>query len=255
MQPVAVWADNYSYVILADSAKKTALVVDPGEGDAVQKKLRSLGCSLDMILVTHHHADHVSGIEQLCSERAVEVVTHVSDMGRVPYASVAANDGQRFTVGSLSIEVLHVPGHTLGHVAYRIENRLFTGDTLFLGGCGRLFEGTAEDLHTSLCSKIRVLPDSLQIFPGHEYTVRTRSFCLSVDSDNALLREKLQEAKSLRARNLPTVPGDLLTEKLTNVFLRPDVPEVVASVRRLHPGSPGDPLSIFGQLRAMMDSY
>jgi hydroxyacylglutathione hydrolase len=252
---IPVLEDNYSYLIFDDSCKGKALIVDPGDGGVIKQRVRSLGCKVKAILVTHHHVDHSAGIEELSSGGDVEVFAHVSDMDRIPKASTSVRDGERFTVGSLAIQVLHVPGHTLGHVAYLIQDGLFTGDTLFLGGCGRLFEGTAEQLYHSLHYKIRVLPDTLRIFPGHEYTVRTRSFCLSVDKGNTLLKEKLEEAKSLRARNVPTVPGDLWTEKLTNVFLRCDVPDIIEHLREIHPELSADPITIFGQLRTMMDHY
>ena len=255
IHPLPVLGDNYSYLILDDSDTRTAIVVDPGDGAAIHKRLLSLGCTIDAILVTHHHLDHVAGIEELCSGGAVNVVAHASEMNRVPKANTAVHDGERITVGTFTIHVLHVPGHTRGHVAYLLGENLFTGDALFLGGCGRLFEGTAAEMFHSLNSRIRVLPDTVLIYPGHEYTVRTRSFSLSVDTGNVLLSQKLEEARSLQAHNMPTVPGDLHTEKLSNVFLRCDAPEVVAQVQKHHPGLPDDPISIFRQLRTMMDTF
>jgi len=253
---VPVGEDNYSYIVLHESAPSHALVVDPGLAGPVLETLKSLGASVGTILITHHHMDHVAGVEELyVSAFHPRVVTYLSEMDRVPRANTAVDDEDVLEFGPFVVKALHVPGHTRGDVAYLIGDNLFTGDTLFLGGCGRLFEGRAEDLFHSLYGKLRGLGEETRIYPGHEYTVRTRSFCLSVDPVNGLLREKLEEARSLRARGLPTVPGDLGTEKKTNVFLRCDTEEVIDRVRDRCPQLRADPISVFKELRKMMDTF
>ncbi len=253
---VLVGEDNYSYVVLDPSAPEAALVVDPGMGGPVIEKLKSLGATVAAILITHPHLDHIAGIEDVYAYAyRPRVVTYMSDMERIPRANTVVDDEDELTFGPFTVKVLHVPGHTRGHVAYLVGDNLFTGDTLFLGGCGRIFEGRAEDLFHSLYGKIRGFSDELKIYPGHEYTVRTRSFCLTIEPNNLLLSEKLEEARSLRAKGLPTVPGDLGTEKQTNVFLRCDLQEVIERVVKLSPHVRGDPISVFKEVRRMMDNF
>ena len=248
-----VLEDNYTYVVIGPDQR--AVVVDPGDGDRVWAYLEEAGCELEAILATHHQFDHVMGVEALRARRPVDVYAFSTDMGRVPQASRAVEDGETFDLAGLRFEVRHVPGHTLGHVAYRCGDALFVGDALFLGGCGRLFEGTAEQSYHSLYEKVLTLPDETRLFVGHEYTVRTRSFCLSVDAGNARLRQALDEARALRDRGEPTVPGLLETERATNVFLRCAEPAVVQAVRERAPDTSEDPVAVFTQLRAMMDVY
>jgi len=148
-----------------------------------------------------------------------------------------------------------VPGHTSGHVVYVCGDALLAGDTLFLGGCGRLFEGSPEQMFHSLYDKILPLPEETRIFAAHEYTVHNRSFCLSIESENAALREQLNESKALCKKNLPTVPGSLKTEKETNTFLRCREPAVVQAVQAKAPDTSDDPVSVFTAVRAMRDGY
>lgn len=252
---VPMFADNYGYVVVSGSDRKRAFVVDPADPEGVWACLRSNEAELEAILATHHHMDHIAGIESLCAKKDVPVYASAVEMSRVPKVSHGLEDGETFTVGDVEVQAILVPGHTRGHVVYQCDGSLFSGDALFLGGCGRLFEGTAEQMFDSLYRKILPLPEDLHVYPGHEYTVRNRTFCLSVDSENAKLRNALDEAKSMQKDGLPTVPGTLKIEKETNVFLRCDVPNVVASVMQRVPGTGTDPVSIFAQVRAMRDVY
>jgi hydroxyacylglutathione hydrolase len=254
VETLPVFEDNYSYV-LTRAGQDGAVVLDPGDGEAVWGFLKKKGYRLEAILATHHHFDHVAGIDWLYDRTPVEVCCFKGDLHRVPKATFGLEDGEVIEFGRLRIRALHVPGHTSGHVVYLCGATLFAGDTLFLGGCGRLFEGSAAQLYHSLYDKILPLSDETRVCPGHEYTVRNRSFCLSIDAENAALREELKKAEALRGKSLPTVPGLLKTEKETNTFLRCAEPAVIRAVTERKPGTTADPLSIFTQLRAMRDVY
>ena len=255
VHPLLMFQDNYSYVLASGRDPVRAIVVDPGEADRIWKFLELHRYELEAILVTHHHWDHVGGIEGLVEKKSVRVFCSRGDMERVPKAGFGLDHGQKIRLGELSIETIHVPGHTLGHVAYRCGRWLFSGDTLFLGGCGRIFEGTAAQLFCSLDGKIVALPDDTKICPGHEYTVECRTFCSTVETSNKELLIRLEEARGLRKKGLPTVPGCLRTEKGTNAFLRCGHPDVVRAVQTRFPDVPSDPAAVFEKLRAMKDAY
>jgi hydroxyacylglutathione hydrolase len=252
--PVVCLEDNYSYLLIGPGGEK-AVVVDPGDAGPVRAALAERQCEPEAVLLTHHHLDHVAGVSSLCSERRLPVYCSRIELDLVAGASRSLRDGEEVRAAGLAIRALHVPGHTLGHLVYLCEGSLFTGDTLFLGGCGRLFEGTDEQMFDSLYGKILSLPAQTRIYPGHEYTVYTRSFCLSIEPGNEKLREVLEEAKTLESRGLPTVPGVMQTERDTNVFLRCREEAVIRAVRDRYPHAPSDPLSVFRCLRSMMDAY
>ena len=191
--PLLMFEDNYGY-LLSGKGDGNVIVIDPSDGEQVWTCLENEGYTLTAILATHHHFDHVAGIDFLHSKKNVPVYCSAREYGRIPKASHGLKHEETIQIGELNIQAIHVPGHTAGHLAYRCGDALFTGDTLFLGGCGRLFEGTAEELYDSLYQKIMVLPERIRIFPGHEYTLRTRSFCLSIDEHNPHLQTALQEA-------------------------------------------------------------
>jgi hydroxyacylglutathione hydrolase len=254
VHPLRMFQDNYSYVLAHGRDPVRAIVVDPGDADSIWEFLESHRYELEAVLVTHHHWDHVGGIEGLVERRPVEVFCSRADRERVPKANRGLDDGEKIQFGELSIETIHVPGHTLGHVVYRCGRSLFSGDTLFLGGCGRLFEGTAEQLFHSLHDKILALPDATEIYPGHEYTVECRSFCSRVETSNKELIRRLEEARELRKKGLPTVPGCLRIEKGTNVFLRCHEPVVIRAVQSRFRDVPSDPAAVFAKLRTMKDA-
>lgn len=251
---VPVFEDNYSFVLTLPGRDR-AIVVDPGDGEKVWRFLEEKGYGLEAILATHHHFDHVAGIEFLCDKMSVDVYCFKSDLDRVSGASYGLEDGEEIERGGLHFRTLHVPGHTSGHVVYVCGDALLAGDTLFLGGCGRLFEGSPEQMFGSLYDKILPLPEETRIFAAHEYTVNNRSFCLSIESGNAALRERLNESKALCKKSLPTVPGSLKTEKETNTFLRCREPAVVQAVQAKVPDTSDDPVSVFTAVRAMRDVY
>ncbi|MEW6441891.1 MAG: hydroxyacylglutathione hydrolase [bacterium] len=252
---VPLFEDNYAYLLVHGKTPPRAIVVDPGECEGVWQAVEARGCELEAILVTHHHWDHVAGLEDLWRMKNVEVLCSREDAGRVARASRGLRDGEIVRFEGLAIEALHVPGHTLGHMAYRCGDALFCGDTLFLGGCGRLFEGTAEQLYESLYEKILKLPEETRIYPGHEYTVKNRAFCTTIEGSNAALQVRLKEATELRARGSSTIPGTLAVEKATNVFLRCHCAAVIESVRKRYPDLPPDPVSVFAKLRELRNAY
>ncbi len=251
---VPVFEDNYSFVLTLPGQDR-AIVVDPGDGEKVWRFLEEKGYGLEAILATHHHFDHVAGIEFLCDKMPVDVYCFKGDLDRVPRAGRGLEDAEEIERGGLRFRTLHVPGHTSGHVVYVCGDALLAGDTLFLGGCGRLFEGSPEQMFHSLYDKILPLPEETRIFAAHEYTVHNRSFCLSIESENAALQEQLNESKALCKKNLPTVPGSLKTEKETNTFLRCREPAVVQAVQAKAPDTSDDPVSVFTAVRAMRDVY
>jgi len=252
--PLLLLEDNYTYVLL-DAGKERAVVVDPSDGERVWAYLQAQGLELEAILATHHHLDHVAGVDFLCGKKDVPVYSSADEKDRISRVTRGLVDGEKIELCGRVIQALQVPGHTLGHLVYLTEGELFCGDALFLGGCGRLFEGTAAQMFDSLYGKIMPLPDNTRVYPGHEYTVRTRSFCLSVDPENPLLQRELTQARKMRDQDLPTVPGRLQTERETNVFLRCQDPVFVETVQRQAPNLSKEPLAVFTHLRSMMDVY
>ncbi|MEB3294777.1 MAG: hydroxyacylglutathione hydrolase [Synechococcales bacterium] len=247
---LSAFRDNYLF-LLHFPQEKMAVVVDPGDPVPVLRKLQELDAELVAILNTHHHWDHVDGNLALQSAFP-EVVIYGSqvDRGRIPGQTVFLQDGDRISVGSRQIEVLLVPGHTQGHLAYyfppQVESTiaqpgaedgsgdLFCGDTIFSAGCGRLKEGTPEQMWTSL-ARLRSLPESTRIWCAHEYTLSNLQFALRVDPNNIALQARYQTVQHLRAQQQPTIPTWIELEKRTNPFLRCDQPSIQQQVNQLDP--------------------
>jgi hydroxyacylglutathione hydrolase len=222
VHPVRALKDNYAYLV-ADEERRAAAVVDPSEAAPVEAALARLGLTLEQIWNTHHHHDHVGGNLELAARWKVEVLASDPDWGRVPGQTRRLRDGERFAWAGAEVEAMLIPGHTLGHVAYRVADHVFPGDTLFGGCCGRLFEGTPEQMVSSL-SRLRALPDATRVWCGHEYTMGCLRFALEVDPDNEALRAR--HARVAAAPADPTVPLSLAEERATNPFLRWDAPSV-----------------------------
>ena len=215
---IPAFDDNYLWLI---HDKEYAAIVDPGDAASVEAALAAHQLKLAAILLTHHHADHAGGVPALLRHWNVPVYGPASE--RIPGISRPLREGDVVTLTSpaLRLSVLDVPGHTAGHIAYVAESEpwLFCGDTLFAGGCGRLFEGTAEQMTNSL-KKISALPDNTKVYCAHEYTVSNLRFAVVAEPDNPRTAERLTAAQALRARGIATVPSTLGEEKLTNPFLR-----------------------------------
>ncbi|MCX7932054.1 MAG: hydroxyacylglutathione hydrolase [Rhodovarius sp.] len=218
VRPIPILADNYAWW-LRDEATGQVAVVDPGDAAAVTALLDAEGCGLDWILLTHHHADHIAGTAELVARYGARVAGAAADAHRLPPLDAALRGGDSFVLGASAAEILETPGHTLGHIAFSFPGWLFCGDTLFSLGCGRLIEGTAEDLFRSL-RRIDALPGETLIACGHEYTLANGRFALTVEPDNEALRARIAEAEAQRAAGRPTVPSTLASERAANPFLR-----------------------------------
>ena len=244
--PVKAFKDNYIWT-LRDG--KHAAVVDPGEARPVLDYLAHEKLDLIAILATHHHADHVGGIRELL-ERAGRVPVYGPRGEPIDTLTRAVGEGDTVTIPELglSFAVLDIPGHTRAHIAYYGANCLFCGDTLFACGCGRLFEGTAEQMHASL-EKLRALPDSTRVYCGHEYTLANIAFARGVEPDNAALRAREARDRKLREAGKPTLPTTLGEEKATNPFLRCLEPAVIDSANKYLGARAADPVRVFAAIR------
>jgi len=211
-------ADNYTF-LLHDNATGTTALIDAPEAAPVLAALKAKGWTLDMVLLTHHHWDHVDGLPALLEHYSPTVVGAAKDADRLPKLDITLNEGDEFAVGDLKGRVIDVSGHTINHIAFAFEGAVFTGDSLFALGCGRVFEGTMDMMHESL-QKLAVLPPETMVYSGHEYTLGNAKFSLTVEPDNAALQVRVKDVERLRAAGIPTVPSLLSLELATNPFLR-----------------------------------
>ncbi|MGB6301062.1 MAG: hydroxyacylglutathione hydrolase [Rivularia sp. (in: cyanobacteria)] len=252
---ISALSDNYIF-LLYDDRQNVAAVVDPAQAEPVLNKLHQEKAELIAIFNTHHHYDHVGGNQKLIEKfPQLTVYGGSSDKGRIPGQKVFLEDGDRVSFGDRTGEVLFVPGHTRAHIAYYFppENygetgELFCGDTLFAGGCGRLFEGTPAQMVNSL-SKIRALPDNTRVWCAHEYTLKNLKFAMTVDGQNPELQKRFEQVKAHRSRNEATVPSLLEVEKHTNPFLRWEQPALQSAANS------SEPVQTFGRLRGMKDNF
>jgi len=212
--------DNYSYLII-DNDKQEACVVDPSEAKPIINYLNDKNIKLKYILNTHHHYDHVGGNTELKKKFGSVVLGFNGDAKRIPEIDILLKDNEIWNSGNFKAKIIHIPGHTKGHICFYFfeENLLFTGDTLFSLGCGRIFEGTYEQMYNSL-NKLKSLPKETKIYCGHEYTLNNSKFCLEHDSENSSLIKKIEFIKQQRNNNLPTIPSTLQDEIDCNIFLR-----------------------------------
>lgn len=248
-------SDNYVFV-LHDPDSNQAAVVDPAEPGPVLAKLTELGASLTAIFNTHHHGDHVGGNPTLLRHFPnATVYGGAEDRGRIPGQQVFLQAGDPVTFANRSGHVLFVPGHTRAHIAYYFPptepgawGELFCGDTLFAGGCGRLFEGTPAQMVNSL-SQIRDLPDQTRIWCAHEYTLSNLKFAVTVEADNPALQHRFQTVQTARQQGQATVPSDLGLERQTNPFLRWDQPAIQTAMQSQ------DPVKTFARLRGKKDLF
>ena len=212
--------DNYSYLII-DKDKNDACVVDPSEAKPVINFIEKENINLKYILNTHHHFDHIGGNKELKQKYNSIVVGYKHDSKRIPEISVLVEDNQIWKEDNFEAKIIHIPGHTTGHIGFYFFNEkiIFTGDTLFSLGCGKIFEGTYEEMFESL-SKIKNLPDDTKIYCGHEYTLQNSNFCIKHDPQNLNLQNKITNIKEKLDNNTPTIPSTLKDEKECNIFLR-----------------------------------
>ena len=213
-------SDNYAY-LMHDKKNNIVGIIDPSEFEPINTIIEKKFGKLDYIFNTHHHADHIGGNLELKKKYNSKIIGYEGDKNRIPGIDILIKDGENFLFGDKLFKIMHVPGHTSGHIAFYCEKDkiIFTGDTLFSFGCGRLFEGTSEDMFRSL-EKIKKLPKDIQIFCGHEYTKNNIEFCLSQNKSDEFLKRKLVEAKENLSNFKPTIPSTLEDEIAGNIFLK-----------------------------------
>ena len=251
--PLPAFQDNYLW-LLQDG--KRAIVVDPGDASPVLAGLRQASAQLEAILVTHHHMDHTGGVAAL--REATGATVYGPQDEPIPAPCLPVHDGMVVTTLDLPFEVIAVPGHTAGHVAYYCADAggsplLFCGDTLFSGGCGRLFEGTPAQMLASL-QRLAALPDETRVCCAHEYTLSNLRFAREVEPDNPHLAHYTQHCEELRARGLPTLPSTVAQERAINPFLRTREPAVVRAARA-RGADAGSEVGVFTALREWKNSY
>jgi hydroxyacylglutathione hydrolase len=230
-QPVPILADNYAW-LLRETAEGATAVVDPAEVAPVVAAIDAVGGRLDLILLTHHHPDHIAGADAIRDRYGARVVGARADAARLPRLDQPVGEGDEVALGGAVARVLDTPGHTRGHIAYYFADGgvLLCGDTLFSLGCGRLFEGTAAEMFASL-RKLAALPPATLVCCGHEYTENNARFALSADPDNAALREYAAKVRAWRAVGRPSVPSRLADELAVNPFLRAPDAAMLADLR------------------------
>lgn len=251
IEPVLCLRDNYAYLVY-DRADGVCAVVDPSEPEPVKRALAARGLTLTHILNTHHHMDHVGGNLALKEYSGAKIVGPEKDAARIPGIDIGVNEGETLKLGSHGAKVLEIPAHTRQHIAFWFEadRAVFTGDTLFAMGCGRLFEGDPPTMWASL-SKLMKLPDDTRVYCGHEYTEANGRFALTVEPGNADLNARMAEVRALRADGKPTIPSTMGLEKRTNPFLRATSPEI----RRVLGLEDADNVAVFAETRKRKDNF
>jgi len=252
---IPCFSDNFAYLILCTETGEAA-VVDPSDAAPVAEEIARRGAVLKAIFNTHHHLDHVAGVEDLVKGHPeVRVFGHRSDRGRIPCQNEFLEDGDAISVGAVRGRVIHNPGHTSGGVTYCLEEAMFTGDTLFACGCGRLFEGTPEEMFRSLHEKICAAAPAARVFFGHEYTEQNLAFAMTVEPGNRVLQDRAASVRETRKAGGHSTPTSLGLELETNPFLRCQSPEIRALVKARDPGNDLAPVSVFRFLRSLKDRF
>lgn len=255
--PVPCLKDNYAYLVVCEASGQAA-VVDPSEAGPVLAAVASEGVELVAIWNTHHHWDHTGGNKELLEAHPeLAVVAHESDKGRIPGQSTFAVEGDEVELGDdVRASILFNPGHTTGAISFYLADAraVFTGDTLFAGGCGRIFEGDPPMMHASL-TKLAQLPEATQVYCGHEYTQANLRFATAVEPGNPALAPRVARVDAQRAAGQPTMGFTIADERATNVFLRAGEPEVVTSTHDNERPASDDPVDVFAALRRWKDRF
>ncbi|WP_257265731.1 hydroxyacylglutathione hydrolase [Endozoicomonas sp. ONNA2] len=257
ISPIPAFNDNYIWMFHSPDSRDV-FVVDPGDARPVEQILNRHDLNLAGILITHHHFDHTGGITELTSNRNIPV--YGPDNQKITGITHPVRDHDTVELSACQFQILSTPGHTLDHIAYFTDSgedkkpALFCGDTLFVGGCGRLFEGTAEQMYSSLL-RLASLPDNTRIYCAHEYTQANLTFARAVEPNNQKLQEQVMLVAGLRSENRPTVPSTLRKELDTNPFLRSDQPEVIQAACDRDPSSSASPIDVLRVIRAWKDNF
>ena len=211
--------DNFSYILIDQN--KNACVIDPSESEPIINFVEKNNIKIKYILNTHHHFDHIGGNKEIKKKYNSKIVAYKNDLHRIPDVDISLKNNQIWTAENFKSKIIHIPGHTNGHICFFFEKEkiAFTGDTLFSLGCGRIFEGTYEEMFSSL-KKLKELPKETKIYCGHEYTLKNSEFCLKYDKNNKRLQKKINEIKNKVNNNIPTVPSTIDDEIACNIFLR-----------------------------------
>jgi hydroxyacylglutathione hydrolase len=245
--PIPAFDDNYIWLL---HNSRHAVVVDPGDAAPVIVALKALNLTLTAILITHHHSDHIDGVPSLLAYRAVPVYAPQYENFNFEHIKLAEGDEITLPEIEQSFRVMWLPGHTLGHIAYVNDENLFCGDVLFGAGCGRLFEGTPNQLFTSL-NRLKALNGSTKVFCTHEYTTKNIAFALTLEPDNADLMQRKLDAQALRAKQLPSLPSTIALERKTNPFLRCNQAAIIKNSQ----AETHDELSVFTAIRSLRNHY
>lgn len=251
IETVPCLSDNYAYLVHDPETGETA-VVDVPEAAPILKALSDKGWTANMVLITHHHADHVQGLDDILAHHPAQVVGHAADAARLPKLDLALNEGDTVSIGNETGTVIDVSGHTIGHIAYHFAHSAvaFTADSLMALGCGRVFEGTMPQMWDSL-QKLAALPPETMICSGHEYTQANAKFALTIDPDNPALISRAKEIEEARAKGQPTVPSQLSDELATNPFLRATDPAVQAHLNM----TSATAVEVFAEIRTRKDNF
>ena len=251
IEPIAAFSDNYIWLL---STNEGSIVIDPGESKSLLKILKENKLDLRAILITHHHFDHTGGIEEILSEISIDVYGPKNKIASINKRLVG---GSKINLLGIEFEVIEIPGHTLDHIAYYSKNNgqpiLFCGDTLFAGGCGRVFEGTFEQMHNSL-SILKKLPSNTKIYCGHEYTESNLAFAKNVEPLNENIISRYNETLNLRKQGIPSLPSTIGVELQTNPFLRVDTEEVQEMILKKF-NTAKDDEEVFTALRQWKDNF
>jgi hydroxyacylglutathione hydrolase len=243
--PIHAFNDNFIWVI---QYQQNAIIIDPGNAEPVIAILKKHDLSMAGILITHHHQDHVGGVEALLTFQNVPV--YAPSYGQYAFPHQAVTDNNQVTIGPIRFKVMWVPGHTQDHIAYQLENHLFIGDTVFGAGCGRVFDGSLKQLYQSI-QKIKQLDSNTQLYCAHEYTEHNIQFALSVDPDNKLLIARASHVSQIRKLGLPSIPSTIKDELETNPFFRDDNVQIKKQLLMIE----ADAFSVFCHLRELRNHY